>query len=94
MDASEKGQVIREGTFLYNGERLCKVRIVQVGLRPGSGDHEDPEEWRDDQRGIFYRIDYTPPRSDRFAAQGGYLSTLEAAVQTVQESIQGVEWQE
>ncbi len=42
MNPSEQEQVVREGTFLYDGERLCRVRIIQVGLRPGSGDSEDP----------------------------------------------------
>jgi hypothetical protein len=92
MNTPEKQQVVREGTFLYDGERLCRVRIVQVGFRPGSGDHEDPKEWREDQHGTFYRIDYTPPRTDRFCAGGGYLPTLEAAVRAVEESVAGVEW--
>ncbi len=93
MKASETEQIVREGTFLYDGERLCKVRIVRVGFRPGSGDHEDPEELREDQHGTFYRIDYAPPRCDRFGAGGGYQTTLEAAVQAVEGSVAGVEWQ-
>jgi hypothetical protein len=93
MKASEKEQIVREGTFLYRGERLCRVRIVRVGFRPGSGDDGDPEEWREDQHGRFYRIDYTPPRSDRFGAGGGYQPTLKAAVQAVEGSVAGVEWQ-
>ena len=93
MSSPEKEQVVREGTFLYDGERLCRVRIVQVAFRPGSGDHEDPEEWREDQQGPFYRVDYTAPRSDRFGAGGGYLSTLEAAARAVEKSVVGIQWQ-
>jgi hypothetical protein len=94
MIPPEKGKVMKEGTFRYDSERSCKVRIVQVGFRPGSGDFEDSENWREDRHGTFYRIDYTSPHSLEFTAGGGYSPTLEEAIQFVERSVQDVEWQE
>ena len=83
---------MKTGTFRYAGLPFCKVRIVQTDFRPGSGDHEDSEEWREDQAGVFFRIDYTPPRSDHFAARGGYCASLREAMHTVGQSVEGVVW--
>src|SRR5438105_2177989 len=84
--------VVKSGTFCYDGLRLCKVRIVQTDFRPGSGDHEDSEEWREDHVGTLFRIDYTPPHCDRFSAGGGYCPSFEDAVKSVERSVQGVLW--
>lgn len=92
MKLSSTERIVKAGTFHYDGLRLCKVRIVQTDFRPGSGDHEDSEELREDQSGIFFRIDYTAPRSDLFSAGGGYFASLEEAVHAVAQSVQGVEW--
>jgi hypothetical protein len=92
MSNSENEQPVREGTFLYDGEPLCRVRIVRVAFRPGSGDNEDPKDLREDQEGTFYRIDYTSPRSNVFGAGGSYLPTLEAAVGAVESTVVGVKW--
>jgi hypothetical protein len=92
MELSNTERIVKTGTFLYDGLPLCRVRIVQTDFKPGSGDHEDSEEWREDQTGIFFRIDYRPPRSDHFAAAGGYCASLEEAMDAVAMSVQGVAW--
>jgi hypothetical protein len=92
MESSSTDRVVKTGTFHYDGLPVCKVRIVQTCVRPGSGDHEDAEEWREDQTGIFFRIDYTLPRSDRFAAGGGYCDSLSEAMDAVAGSVEGVVW--
>jgi hypothetical protein len=92
MELSSTERVVKTGTFRYDGLPLCTVRIVQTDFRPGSGDHEDSEEWREDQTGIFFRIDYTSPRSDDFAAGGGYCGSLQEAVDAVAQSVEGVVW--
>lgn len=92
MKCAENNKVLRTGTFLYNGFRVCKVRIVRTDLRPGSGDAEDPEEWREDKHGVFFRVDYAPPRSERFSAGGGYFSAIDEAIQAVENSVSGIEW--
>jgi hypothetical protein len=92
MEQPNTEQVVKTGTFRYDGLPLCRVRIVQTTFRPGSGDHQDPEEWREDRSGTFFRIDYTPPRSERFGAGGGYCESLDVAIQTVEKSVEGVAW--
>jgi len=92
MELSTTERVVRTGTFRYDGVPLCKVRIVQTDFRPGSGDHEDPQECREDQSGIFFRIDYTPPRSEDFRAGGGYCASILEAVDVVTQSVEGVVW--
>jgi hypothetical protein len=92
MQQPNKEQIVMTGTFRYDGLPLCKVRIVQTDVRPGSGDNEDSEEQKEDDMGIFFRIDYTPARSDRFAAGGGHCASLQDAIHTVEQSVEGVVW--
>ena len=92
MEQPSTEQVVKTGTFRYDGLPLCKVRIVQTNFRPGSGDHQDSEEWREDHTGIFFRIDYTPPRSDRYAAGGRYCASLQEAMHAVERSVEGIVW--
>jgi hypothetical protein len=92
MEQPSTEQVVKTGTFWYDGLPLCRVRVVQTGCRPGSGDHQDSAEWREDHAGIFFRIDYTPPRSDSFAAGGGYCSSLHEAMCKVEQAVEGIAW--
>lgn len=92
MDLSSGERVVKTGTFNYGGLPLCKVRIVQTDSRPGSGDAEDSEGWRQDQGGTFFRIDYTPARSDHFVTGAGYCSSRQEAMRAVERSVDGVVW--
>jgi hypothetical protein len=92
MDRSNTEQVVKTGTFHYGGLPICKVRIVQTDFRRGTGDYEDPEEWAADRFGTFFRIEYTPARSDRFSVGGGYCGSLEDAIRIVEEAVEGVVW--
>jgi hypothetical protein len=72
--------IVKEGTFLYDGEIECDVRIVHSPIRYGSGDYEDPPEIENDlQRDTFY-IQYgsTTERGIFNAGGGGYPSLTEA----------------
>lgn len=92
MELSGTERIVKTGTFRYDGLPLCKVRIVQTDFRPGSGDHEDSAEWRLDQAGTFFRIEYTPPRSDHFAVGGAYCVSLSEAMDSVARAVEGVVW--
>jgi len=49
-------EVVKNGTFLYDGTVMCDVRIVRSDMRPGSGDCEDPPELANDQYGEFFYV--------------------------------------
>jgi hypothetical protein len=92
MNESTDKPVVKSGTFLYGGLRICKVRIVKTDVWPGSGDYEDPPEFQEDKYGEFYEVQYTPVREERFSAGGGYYENLDEAVASVEKAVTGVEW--
>ena len=92
MEPSSPGKVVRQGTFVYDGLRICKVRIVETDFCPGSGDHEDSSCWREDKCGTFYRVDYASPRSDRFCSGGGHFLSIEDALKAVANNVEKVVW--
>jgi len=48
-------EIVKAGTFLYDGEVLCDVVIVRDPILYGSGDEEDPPEVAEDrERETFY----------------------------------------
>ena len=73
-------QRVLAGMWFYDGRVECGVEIWRRCLRPGTGDHEDPPEFRDDQPGEWYEVQFAPAGGGRMGqAGGGYHSTLEAA---------------
>jgi hypothetical protein len=92
MDETER--VVKAGTWLYNGEVLCDVRIVFTRFRWGSGDYEDPPEYRDDQMRDTYHIMYgSTMERGKFGPVGyGRCDTLEEAVREVEATVSGVRW--
>ena len=93
MNDSTEKQAVKGGTFLYDGLRICKVRILQTNFRPGSGDYGDPPEFKNDKYGTFFEVQYTFPREERFSV-GGYFESLDEAVARVENALSGVEWDE
>ena len=67
-------------------------------MRPGTGDYEDDPEFADDQPGNWYAVQYAPagvqsPAGAGGSANGGYFSTLEAAVESVRTGTHGtIQW--
>ncbi len=76
----ENETVVLEGTFLYDGEVECDIRIVRSPVRYGSGDYEDAAEIRDDVEEETFYIEYgsTTQRGAFNAGGGGYKSLAEA----------------
>jgi hypothetical protein len=85
---------VKTGTWLYGGSVNAHVFIEEVDFRPGSGDYEDSEEDREDKAGRFFRIDYTSAGSSEVCASGGYCSSLEEAIRSVEKSCSNVQWDE
>jgi len=86
-------KIVRTGTFIYGGTAKGTIQIVQTSWRPGSGDHQDHEEWREDQIGTFFEIKYSlPSDSMESKAGGGYYETLQEAVKKIEESCEQVKW--
>ncbi|MDQ1834851.1 hypothetical protein [Massilia scottii] len=78
-------EVVKNGTFLYDGTVSCDVRIIRSQKRPGSGDWEDPPEVADDKHGDYFYVQYgsTTVRG-QFNAAGGGGATLQEAISAAQ----------
>ena len=57
-------QRVLAGTWFYDGRVEYGVEIWRRSLRPGTGDHEDPPEFRDDQPGEWYEVQYDATLND------------------------------
>jgi len=57
----QPGDVLKTGHWTYGGKIRCKVEIQFSKMRPGSGDHEDPPESRDDQAGDWFVLSHSSP---------------------------------
>jgi hypothetical protein len=81
MEARVGEEVVKNGTFLYDGTVVCDVRIIRSATRPGSGDCDDPSEVANDQYGEFFHVQYgsTTERA-HFNSSGGFGATLEEAI--------------
>ena len=80
--------VVKRGTFLYAGAVVCEIRIFKTDLRPGTGGFQDPPEWRDDQEGEYYTIQYgSTTASGEFNAGGGWFASLEEAMHHAREAV-------
>jgi hypothetical protein len=81
--------VVQAGTFLYDDQVECDLRIVLSPVRRGTGDYEDPPEVSDDVDQDTFYIQYGSTTSRGvFNTGGGDFPTLSAAVAHV-ESMSG-----
>ena len=55
---NKKKEIIKKGTFLYDGSVTTDIQIVRTNIRYGTGDYEDEPECRDDIEGEFYNIEF------------------------------------
>ena len=86
-------KIVKTGTFIYGGTATGTIQIIQTSWRPGSRDHEDSEEWREDQLGTFFEVKYLlPTQIMESKAGGGYYEKLRDAVKHVEESCKQVKW--
>lgn len=53
-----KETVVKEGTFFYDSEIECDIRIIRSSVRYGSGDHEDPPQVENDVKQSTFYIQY------------------------------------
>ena len=85
--------IVKTGKFLYADSISVNIRIVQRDFRPGSGDDEDEQEYRDDLPGIWFEIQYGSPTGiHTFPAGGGYFQTLEEAMEVAEKSVNMIGW--
>jgi len=94
--ASDRGELVLEGTWLYAGEVRSRIAIVRRNEWYGSGDDEDPPEVADDREVETFEILYADPQAPtRFIAGGGRYSTLEEARAAAEAACGAtVRWQE
>ena len=88
----ENKQPIKTGTWLYDGNIPCEVRIVPHNILYGSGDYEDPPEIGEDQEvDCFYILFHTPFGNPKWAG-GGAVLTLPEAIALVETKVKGLIW--
>lgn len=90
MQLTSADTLVKEGTFLYDGQIVCDLRIVHCSVSFGSGDHEDPPEVCNDVAQDTFYVWYgsTTARGD-FNTGGGGFSSLSEAMAHV-ESLPGI----
>jgi hypothetical protein len=58
MNLQPDEEVAKTGTFLYDGEVICDIRIARSPVCHGSGDYEDPPEIATDHERETFYIEY------------------------------------
>ena len=93
MSSDTTYPVVKRGTFTYDGSVQCGVEIVQTDFRPGTGDHEDAPELREDTHGTFYEIRYQSAGGDgRFSSGVFGFESVEAAMRHVESVASSIRW--
>ncbi len=70
-------QIVKRGSWLYDGLVRSAIAITRGDVFRGSGDHEDPPEVRDDREVETYSLWFeSPPGSGKFPACGGQFLTV------------------
>ena len=85
--------VVKTGTYLYDGQIACDVRIVYSPTRYGSDDPLDPPE-EDGQRESYYLQYGGTEHRGAFVGGGGCFDSLEEAMQHAAETMQNLAWDE
>lgn len=76
-----QSEIVKEGTYLYDGTVLCGVRIRFQPVRFGSGDHEDPQDIAQDRDMPTYCIELSVGTdATDFRAGAGVFDSLNDAV--------------
>jgi hypothetical protein len=89
MTSRPTDQIVKRGSFLYDGSARCDVEIVQTDFRPGCADDEAPVE---DAYGEFYEIRYLWPGQPSRAG-GGHCDSLAEAMASVEATVKQVTWE-
>lgn len=94
MNPDAASPIVKRGMFTYADSVQCGVHIVRTDSCPGTGDHEDAEEIREDVRGTFYEIRYQSAGGDGRFSSGVYgFESVEAAMRHVESVAPGVRWE-
>jgi hypothetical protein len=77
--------IVKSGTFLYDGTVLCDVCIAYSPIRCGTGDYEDePDVANDLEIDSYYVWFGSTTERGQFNAGGGAYSSLEGAIASVE----------
>lgn len=78
---NEKKEIIKKGTFLYDGSVTTDIQIVKTNIRYCSGDYEDEPDYRDDVEGEFFNIEFgSTTEREKFVSGSLSHTSLEEAV--------------
>ncbi|MCD2516890.1 hypothetical protein LQ564_11290 [Massilia sp. G4R7] len=79
-------EIVKTGTFLYDGLVTCDVIIVRGPVLFGSGDAEDPPELAEDREQETFYIWYGSTTARGHFNAGGARTTLAEAMKVVEEA--------
>ena len=90
----EGGVVVAKGRWFYDGTVACSVLVQRLPIFYGSGDPEDPPEFREDRdEETYYSWYESPAHQGTYPAGGGCASSLEKAKEMVADNLrQQVKW--
>lgn len=90
------GEVVLVGTWRYDGAVPSRVIVRASDVAFGSGDHEDPDDLREDRTtSCFYVGWYHPTDPNRVVSESGPFTTLREAILSVAAASHGsIEWSE
>lgn len=78
--------IVKSGTFLYDGSVLCAVCIAFSALRFGTGDYEDsPDVSLDAEIETYYVFFGSTTERECYNASGGGYSSLAEAIANVEQ---------
>lgn len=88
-------QIVKRGSWLYDGVVPAAVVITRGNMFFGSGDEEDPPALREDREVQTFRIWFeSPPGSDNFPAGGGQYLSIDDAMEGVSKLLPNVpQWE-
>ena len=91
----EQWPVVKRGSWLYDGTTRSQILIQQGDILYGSGDYEDPSEYREDRKVTCFYVWYeSPPGSKSYPAGGGGFLSLGDAMEHVREICgETVQWE-
>lgn len=80
-------EIVKAGTFLYDGDVICDIVIVRSPIFYGSGDEEDPPEYAHDrERETFYIWYGSTTARGQFNAAGAACFSLTEAMKAAEEA--------
>lgn len=93
METKSSEKLVDIGHWLYGNSARRTVHLVQRNVAYGSGDYQDPIEFRDDRAGEFYYLkSFEPDNLEKVISQSGAFDSEKLARGAASEMCPGLKW--